>query len=326
MNAILGKGLLVVVAAAAALFVGGCAPTRLLPSDYDQTSPATKGTTVVWEDSRNEETAGTDVYMYDTGSETEQLVAGGQGDQDQPAVSDSYIAWLDDGRLRAKNRSSGQVISVTTGPGPHVDPVLCGSVVAWTESRNGSSNVYARDLAGGSEIGVATSSATEAYPDCDAGRVVYMRSSATEWAGIRLYDVSSGQTTTVTDKSWNEWRPAISGNRVVWQAWPNQADPSSDIQIRGKDLNTGDSFDVTNGPGNQTSPVISGSVVAWEDARDPETRMWWRDLATTTAEKPTDTISFGAQQAPALSGRGLVYQSNPTGAWNVYQIPLLRGT
>ena len=65
-DATVRKGLLLVLAGAAALGVSGCVPTRLLPSDYDQTAPATDGLTVVWEDSRNAATAGTDVYLYDT--------------------------------------------------------------------------------------------------------------------------------------------------------------------------------------------------------------------------------------------------------------------
>lgn len=326
MHTIARKGLLIVAAAAVALAAAGCSanlPTRLVPSDYDQTSPATHGLTVVWEDSRNEATQGTDVFMYDIYSATEKLVAGGNGDQAQPAVSDRYIVWIDGGRLRATDRASGAVFNVTPGAATQTDPVLCGSVVVWTDSRNGTPDVYARDLAGGPEIAVAASSAVEAYPACDGGRVVYMRAPTGQWASIRLYDLASGQTTVVSDKPWNEWRPAISGNRVVWQAWPNQPDTVDGIQIRGTNLSTGENFVVSDGPGHQTAPVISGSVVAWEDARNGDLRLWWRDLATATNEQPTDTITIGVQQEPALFGRSLVYQSDPTGAWNIFRVLLL---
>ena len=290
-DATVRKGLLLVLAGAAALGVSGCVPTRLLPSDYDQ---------------------------------TEQLVAGGNGEQSEPAISNGYIVWIDNGRLRAKNRSSGQVFNVTSGGATQSDPALCGSVVTWTDTRNATSDVYARNLAGGSEIAVATTSTVEAYPACDAGRIVYMRSASNEWATIRMYALASQQTTVVSSKPFNQWRPAISGDRVVWQAWPNQPDATEGVQVRGTNLSTGVDFTVSDGPGNQTAPVISGPVVAWEDARDGDPRMWWRDLTAAKGEQPVTTEDvIGAQQAPALFSRGLVYQSNPTGAWNIFRIPLL---
>jgi len=323
MNTVAHKIILLIVTAAAAFTAVGCAGTPLLPSQYDQTSPAIYGSSVAWEDSRDAETQGTDIYVSDNGSGTDALVAGGKGDQEQPAISGSYIAWIDGGRLRAKDRSTGAVFNVTAGAATRTDPVLCGSAVAWSDTRNGSPDVYARDLAGGDEIAVAASAAVEAYPACDAGRVVYMYAPAGQWASIRLYDLATRTTTVVSDRPWNEWRPAISGDRVVWQAWPNQPDTVDGIQIMGKRLSTGETFTVTSGPDHQTAPVILGSVVAWEDFRSGEVRVWWRDLATTTNEQPVDATQPGRQQAPALSGRLLAYQSDATGVWNIYTALLL---
>ncbi len=312
-DATVRKGLLLVLAGAAALGVSGCVPTRLLPSDYDQTAPATDGLTVVWEDSRNAATAGTDVYLYDTETSTQSWSPEGTANRVEPAISNGYIVWIDNGRLRAKNRSTGQVFNVTSGGATQSDPALCGSVVTWTDTRSGS-DVYARDLAGGSEIAVAATSAVEAYPACDAGRIVYMRSASNEWATIRMYDLASQQTTVVSSKPFNQWRPAISGDRVVWQAWPNQPDTTEGIQIRGTNLSTGVDFTVSDGPGNQTAPVISGPVVAWEDARDGDPRMWWRDLTATKGEQPVTTEDvIGAQQAPALIQQGARLPEQPHG-------------
>ena len=320
------KSLLFVAAAGISLLFAGCAPTWVSLSDYDQTSPAINGTTIVWEDARNAETDGSDIYTYDSGTRTEELLVGGRGDQEQPTVSGRYVAWLDADRLWALDRSGGSPFTVTTGPAVQSDPVLCGSVVAWTESRNGSTDIYARDLSGGSEIPVATSSAVEAYPDCDAGRIAYMRSTSSEWASIRLFDIASGKTEIVSAKPWNEWRPAISGPWVVWQAWPDQPDTATGIQIRGKDLRTGEDLVVSDGPANQTAPEISGSTVVWEDARSGESRLWWRDLNTASSaaeEQPTDTITQGVQRAPSLSGPIVVYQVPTTDRWQTFSNVLL---
>jgi beta propeller repeat protein len=320
MNPRVRKAMLVVTAAAAALGGTGCASQAIDPNIDAQLSPAYNGNDIAWEDSRNEQTDGTDVYWYTADTGTVSKLAGGQGDQDQPAISDQYVAWIDQGKLMAKALPNGQPFAVNNGSPTSTDPALCGSLIVWTDT-GGNSDVYAEQLPGGQPIRVATSSATEAYPACDAGRVVYMYAPAGGWSSIRLYDVASGQTSVVSSKDYNEWRPAISGNRVVYQAWPNQ--PAGPIQILGTDLDTHQDFAVSPGSGDQTAPVISGSTVAWEDVRTGRSLIWWRDLATTMPPGiPVDgtTQPSPAQQlAPSLVGRNVVFQGDATGVWNVYE-------
>ena len=132
--------------------------------------------------------------------------------------------------------------------------------------------------------------------------------------------MSSGQTSVVADQFWNEWRPSISGNRVVWQAWPNGPGSPEGIQIYGKDLSNNQGFVVSEGPENQTAPVISGSTVAWEDNRSGQSLIWWRDIATTMPQGgiPVDSALAGSQQNPSLVGRQVAFQSNAAGPWNTY--------
>jgi beta propeller repeat protein len=327
MNPVGHKALLVVAAAAAVLSATGCAAERLDPNDSAQLSPAFNGDDVVWEDSRNDETQGTDIYRFNISTATESLVAGGAGEQYQPAISDQYIVWIDEGRLMAKALSGGPAFAVANGSPTQTDPAVCGSLVVWTDTGN-NSDVYAKNLAGGSVIPVATSAATEAYPACDAGRVVYMYSPLTGNADIRLYDIGTGQTTDVADQPWIEWRPAISGSRVVWQALPNPSDTTAGIQIYGKDLSTNQNFVVSEGAANQTAPVISGSTVAWEDTRSGHPQIWWRDLATTMPQIPVDSTlarpdgTPANQQEPSLVGRSVVFQSDAAGPWNIYAAQL----
>src|SRR6266540_4251261 len=166
MRAIARKSLILAAGVALLLPAAGCGPSAIEPSAFDQVAPQISGKTIAWEDSRNDASAGTDVYSYNTATATESLVAGGSGEQDQPGVSDRYFVWIDDGKLRAKDRSSGNMFRVTSGPATQADPALCGSVVVWTDTSN-NSDVYAKDLAGGATVPVATSAATEAYPACD---------------------------------------------------------------------------------------------------------------------------------------------------------------
>jgi beta propeller repeat protein len=330
MNPIVRKTLLVVAAAAAVGSATGCAAERLDPNASDQLSPSFNGDAVVWEDSRNDlqppdPTDGTDVYMYSVSAGGSDIkVAGGSGEQDQPAISDQYVVWIDEGRLMARAlplSPTNPAFPVTNGSPTQTDPYICGSLVVWSDTGN-NSDVKAKQLPNGQEIQVATSSAVEAYPACDGGRVVYMYAPLGAQSDIRLYDVGTGQTTTVAGHPWNEWRPTISGNRVVWQAL------TSDIQIYGKDLSTNQDFVVSEAAGNQTAPAISGSTVAWQDMRSGTPQIWWRDLATTMPQIPVDSTlarpdgTPADQEEPSLVGRSVVFQSDAAGPWNIYAAQL----
>jgi TolB protein len=305
------------------LFLTSCGGTGVVVvvglSDSDQQVPAINGTMVAWEDYRNGSDA--DVYARDMtsspGSET--LIAGGPGDQVQPAVSDQYIVWVDNSAIRAQSRSGGNAINVATGNGDRFDPAVCGSLVVWTDMRNGNPDIYGRDLAGGQEFPIAATPATEAYPDCDGNRVVYMGIGATTGADIFLFDRTTGATTTVSAQPWNEWQPAISGSRIVWQGWPGQGLPSAIIQIFGVDLSTGAPIAVTTGSGNQTMPDISGTVVVWQDDRGKNPEAWYLDLASGTEGPVVDTGGLAPPEvAPQVSGRRVVWQQRQNGSWDVY--------
>jgi beta propeller repeat protein len=299
-----------------ALLLSSCGGTSIVAvttNDADQLVPALNGTLVVWEDYRSGDA---DVYARDMTSTPgpETLIAGGPGDQVQPAVSDQYIVWVDnDTAIRARPRGGGNVINVATGSGDRFDPVVCGSLVVWTDMRNGNPDIFGRDLAGGQEFPIAATPATEAYPACDGSRVVYMSTGATTGADISMFDRTTGATTVVSAQPWSEWQPAISGNRVVWQGWPS----SAGLDIFGTDLSTGAPFTVTTGPGDQTVPDISGTIVTWQDSRSGTDDVWFVNLGGT--ESPVGPP--GERRAPKVSGRRIVWQqrTSSTASWDIYQ-------
>jgi beta propeller repeat protein len=288
-------------------------------SDSDQQVPAINGTMVVWEDYRNGSDA--DVYARDMTSSPgpETLIAGGPGDQVQPAVSHQYIVWVDNGAIRAQSRSGGNAFNVATGTGDRFDPAVCGSLVVWTDTRNGNPDIYGRDLTGGQEFPIATSPAAEAYPDCDGNRVVYMSTGTVTGADISIFDRTTGATTIVSAQPWNEWQPAISGDRVVWQGWPWQGQPGATIKIFGVDLSTGAPIAVNAGSGNQIMPDVSESLVVWEDDRGKNPEVWYLDLTTGTEGPVVDTGGRAPPEvAPQVSGRSVVWQHQNNGSWDIY--------
>jgi TolB protein len=291
---------------------GGTGVVVVVGNESDQLVPAINGTMVAWEDYRNVDAgAGSDVYARDMTSSPgpETLIAGGNGDQGQPAVSDQYIVWVDNSAIRARPRSGGNAINVATGSGDRFDPAVCGSLVVWTDMRNGNADIFGRNLAGGQDFPIATSPATEAYPDCDGNRVVYMSTGATTFSDISMFDRTTGATTVVSAQPWIEWQPAISGNRVVWQAWQ-----TTGIDILGVDLSTGTPLTATNASGDQTLPDISGTIVVWEDDSGTNSAVRYRDLAGGT-EQPV--VTGGAGRAPKISGRSVVWQQQQNGSWDI---------
>src|SRR5262249_35698597 len=145
----------------------GCASQAVDPKGDAQLSPAYNGSDLAWEDSRNEATDGTDVYWYSGNTGTVSKLAGGNGDQDQPALSAQYAAWIDQGKLTAQALRNGQPFTPAKGSPTAGSPALCGSLLVWTDTAN-TSDVYAKQLPNGPVIPVATSPAVEAYPACDA--------------------------------------------------------------------------------------------------------------------------------------------------------------
>src|SRR6266540_1434421 len=251
----------------------GSSVITVVGNEFDQQVPAINRTMVAWEDYRNIDAGGgVDVYARDMtstpGSET--LIAGGPGDQGQPTVSDQYIVWVDNGNaIRARPRNGGSVLNVAVGNGDKFDPAVCGSLVVWTVTQNGNTDIYGRDLAGG-----------QAFPIAN---------------------------TPVSTQPWHEWRPAISGNRVVWQAL---ASADTGIDLLGVDLSTGTPFTVTTAVGDQTMPDISGTLVVWQDGQGA---VWSRDLAGGTPSP----VAMGGTGAAQVSGRSVVWQQQQNGSWDI---------
>lgn len=284
--------------------------TSVTDNPFDQGVAAISGSLVAWEDERNADAGdGTDVFFRDTAGGAETKVAGGLGDQVQPTVSAGYVVWVDGSDIKAYDRARARTSTVTSAGGDQFDPALCGSVVVWTDLRNGNPDIFGKDLSGtiarGAEIPIAVTAADEAYPDCDGSRVVFMRTIAATGSDIYHYNLNTAATSVVSAQRWNEWRPAVSGDRVVWQAWPFQPDTAVGIEIYGRNLATGRTFAVGRGPGHQVEPDISGGLAAWEDRRAAQVDVRFRELAT-GVEEPVTAASTD-ETLPAVSGRSIVY-------------------
>ena len=252
--------------------------------------------------------------MSTTPRGTEQLLAGGRGDQGQPAVSSQYIVWVDGTDINGRLRAGGTSFSVVRAAGDQYDPAVCGSLVVWTDVRNGNPDIYGRNLTGGGDFPIAATAVAEAYPDCDGSRVVYMRTDAGDRSRHR--PLRRGRPARRLRSRRRRGTRCVRRSRATGSCGrrgPTQPNCRTGLRhLRASTSATGANWShVTSGPG---APVgarrrrsRSWCGRAGRKARLPD--VWYRDLAG-GSENPVVT---GSAQAPRYSGRRGVRQQQVHG-------------
>jgi beta propeller repeat protein len=117
--------------------------------------------------------------------------------------------------------------------------------------------------------------------------------------------------TRITTHPSAQYRPAISGDRFVWQ---DNRNGNWDIYMF--DLATGVEAQITTDPNQQLSPAISGDRIVWEDSRSGRRDIFMFDLAT-SAESQITTAPF-SQAHPAIAGDQVVWEDFRNGNWDIY--------
>jgi len=124
----------------------------------DQEQPAVwtrpDGTgTVVWRDTRNAATSGTDIYGFDLQTTREFAVCTAAGDQSAPAVDQGLVVWNDARSattgldVRGYDLTLQQAFPVVTAAAWQGQPTISGDTVVWADLRNGGvADLWAADL------------------------------------------------------------------------------------------------------------------------------------------------------------------------------------
>ena len=123
----------------------------------DQEQPAVwtgpEGTgTVVWKDTRDAATSGTDIYGFDLLTSREFAVCTATGDQSAPAVDQGLVVWNDARSaktgldVRGYDLTLQQPFAVITAAAWQGQPTICGDTVGWTDMRSGIADLWAASL------------------------------------------------------------------------------------------------------------------------------------------------------------------------------------
>jgi len=164
----------------------------------------------------------------------------------------------------------------------------------------------------GLERPLVTGASDQFWPAISGNYIAFEHGSPMGANDVRLYDISKNSAVTISDASTNaDWRPRISGNRVVWMGRFG-----AQWEIMWYDIKAAKVGRLTTDPGYQAWPDISGNRVVWQDNRNGSDDIYMYDFST---GKYTWICSNAFEQrAPSISGNRVIWQDNRNGNWDIY--------
>ena len=183
------------------------------------------------------------------------------------------------GGAHLENASQVAEFVVCDDPARQWTPAIDNSVIVWSDTRNGTDDIYGYDLDTRSELAICTAGSAQSEPDVSGDTVVWQdrRNSATG-PDIYGYTISNRIEFAICTESHGQASPAIYGNYVVWQ---DSRAGSNNQDIYGYDLNTRTEFPISTAEKTQVLPAISGTIVVWIDYRhEPNPLSCWPDCNT----------------------------------------------
>lgn len=150
-----------------------------------------------------------------------------------------------------------------------------GDIVVWTTGLAADGDIRGYDFSSGSFVEITDDPPTQLSPRIHGDRVVYMDlqfgsgdpTGTWDHATVFVHDLSTQETTKVTNSAWIASFPDIHDNIVVWSDYRDSVDPNdiesfAGVQIWGYNIDTGAEFQITDIPGRAVkSARIWGSKV-----------------------------------------------------------------
>lgn len=155
--------------------------------EYQAQAPSIGDGLIVWGERRDHDYL---IRGYEVATGETFTVADGPGMRGFPVVSGSTVAWsgntdwgtnLD---IYARNLNTEEVLPVCTAWNLQWDPAIDGSLVVWSDARNGghdNMDVYGFDLATGTELAIATAPGYQGLPAVSGSIVVWEDRRTDDW-------------------------------------------------------------------------------------------------------------------------------------------------
>jgi len=249
--------------------------------------------------------------VYDLKLDTEQpLVVTTSLSDVTPDISGDLVVWdqysTGGGNIQIRSITTGDTFSITKDSAIQENPVISGNIIVWEDLRND----------------------TDGF--CNAGNcnkdIYYC-----------VYDPSTGDCPNqqITSDPGEQRNPAVSGNRIVWQDFRNDADGVCDMSnvktecnwdIYYCDINPSTDAcpiqSISNNQSIQRNPSISENSIVWEDWRYGNSDIYIYDVLSSTEQAVTNHP--GMQYDPDIDNDQVVWHDDRNGVSNydVYYVDL----
>lgn len=193
---------------------------RLTSRAGEQVFPAVSGTKVAYMDA-----AAGDIYVYDLAKSTESVLPLGAGTQTNPRVSGDRVVYVQSGEIYCIDLRTNAVTRITNDAVSDGVPDIDGTLIAWQRLGSGS-DVWTRDLAGGSNAAAVATGIDEGMPRVSGKLVAYVQTTGGTQYDIGLYDKSKGTNVVLTTSTSNDIFAAIDGANIVYNSEYGSSGPT----------------------------------------------------------------------------------------------------
>lgn len=234
------------------------------------------GSLIVWEDRLSlpttapvvggaaDPTAGSaNIYGMDLASNRSIVVANGPGDQAEPAISGTLVAWQDSGHscptceldVHALDVATGERFAIATGPADQAHAAVAGRTVVWIEADTQGTRLLGTQLDTGEVFEITTISSDQSFgrPVMSERFVVWGQYGSEAPYTLHAYNLDTRQLSQLAVFDTLRTEYAINGASVLW------TDPRPHLV----NLETGESTILTDRA--VSGPSIVGDRVIWSE-------------------------------------------------------------
>lgn len=279
----------------------------------DETNPSIDWPWVVYQSkSSSDAAAPPQLRAYNMATRVVSDVWPGPLEQLDPDVQAGRVVWQDQrdvgqGEIYYKNLETGEQRRLTINNFGQYHPVISGSMVAWQDNRNGQVDIYGYDLLRNTEVRITSTGENEARPFIDGPWLVCEEDSLGPLtANLRLIHVASLRSVPLTRTPTAKTRPALAGNKAVWQEMESSA-----ARIVSADLPTLQAvFD------NQNAIAVTEAMASYQQTAFGVLRNWNTQAGVTEVTRFTSLIPNVTSETARIQG------GSPAGT----DFPLVPGT
>jgi beta propeller repeat protein len=174
----------------------------------------------------------------------------------------------------------GSLLPVVARTDNQYQPAVFGNLIAWTDTRSGDGDIYAREMDTGPETPVVVETEGQSTAVAFGKRIAWIDS---RYSGgsmfesdIFMRDLAEGVETPVTTDPGLERTGDLFGDHLVW--YTDALMPISDIHVT--DLSNGSTRPIVELDGAQHSPMIHGDLVVWATSEGVDGDVYMTDLST----------------------------------------------